>query len=163
MPNTGFGDLTSQNNESGESTGTLIVPSIRIKAKIEAVGLATNDKMNVPANAKNAGWYKLGVKPGESGNAVLAGHLNTFTRSAGVFKKLNKLKAGDDVFVTDGQNKLHFKVSHTEVYDTDSAPLGDVFGSADGAHLNLITCAGDWDNKLRQYTQRLVVYTDLVQ
>jgi LPXTG-site transpeptidase (sortase) family protein len=164
MPNTGRGVSTGQENKFGENSGLLNIPSIGTKVKIETVGLSAKGNMDVPANARNVGLYKFGVKPGENGNAVLAGHLDTVQTSSGVFKKLDKLKAGDDVYVANGQEgTLHFKVNHTEVYDVNDAPIASIFGASDSAHLNLITCTGDWDNKLRQYSKRLVVYTDLVQ
>jgi LPXTG-site transpeptidase (sortase) family protein len=121
--------------------------------------------MNVPSNANDVGLYRFGTQPGEIGNTVVDGHLDTYTSSNGVFSNLDKLKSGDDVYVVDAQNKLiHYRVSHVAVFAADSsAPLQSIFGTSGQAHLNLITCAGAWDNNSHQYTQRRVVFTDLVQ
>ncbi|MDB5161272.1 MAG: hypothetical protein JWO96_652, partial [Candidatus Saccharibacteria bacterium] len=37
----------------------------------------------------------------------------------------------------------------------------EVFNGGPGAHLNLITCAGDWDAANHHYLSRLVVFTDM--
>jgi len=176
MPNTGLGGAahkktaalrsqhTTASQKTSKSKNTLNIPSLGTKAKIEAVGLTATGNMNAPVNAKKVGWYKFGPRPGQIGNAVIDGHLDTYTTSSGVFKNLNQLKTGDDVYVATAQNQmLHFKVNHAETYNAADAPLQTIFGSSDKAHLNLITCTGAWDPKSHQYTQRLVVYTDLAQ
>ncbi len=176
MPNTGLGGKAHKKNislksrqvnaykKASGSANTLVIPTTGTDAKIEAVGLTANGNMNVPDNAREVGWYQFGTKPGETGNTVIDGHLDTYTSSSGVFGNLDKLKTGDDVYVVNAQNeKIHYKVNHTDVYKVDDAPLQAIFGSSDKAHLNLITCTGAWDKKLHQYTQRRVVYTDLVQ
>jgi hypothetical protein len=39
-----------------------------------------------------------------------------------------------------------------------------VFASNDGgAHLNLITCAGEWNKGKKSYSERLVVFADKVE
>lgn len=170
MPNTGNGGANKAKAKSAKvtekavkTTKKLEIPALKVDAKIEDVGLTKTGSMNVPANDDNVGLYKHGAKPGDKGNAVIAGHLDTYTSSNGVFKNLDKLKTGDDIFVTDSGNTTHFRVSKSEVYDSESAPLQAIFGSSDKVRLNLITCTGKWDNRLHQYTHRLVIYTDLVQ
>jgi sortase A len=118
--------------------------------------------MAAPRGAGDAGWYKFGFKPGEKGNAVIAGHLDTDKNTDGVFRNLNQLKAGDDIFVTgDSGNQSHFIVSTTETYEGATAPLSEIFGASDKPRLNLITCAGVWDSKKHMYTHRLVVSAEM--
>lgn len=130
---------------------------------MEAVGLTSKGFMDVPKNENNVGWYKYGAKPGEQGNAVFAGHLDTYTTTNGVFGNIDKLKNGDDIFVLDNQdNPVQYKVSDVEIYNAHEAPLKEIFGPSDKARLNLITCAGNWDKRAHQYTKRRVVYSELV-
>jgi LPXTG-site transpeptidase (sortase) family protein len=170
MPNTGLGGKINKkqvapSSEKNNEVGTLKIPSLGTNAKIETVGLNANGNMDVPANDKSVGWYKFGPQPGEAGSAVLAGHVDTYAGTSGVFKDLDKLKVGDEVDVVNMQNEtIHFAVDRIEVYDEEEAPLKSIFGYSDGEiHLNLITCAGAWDNRSHRYTQRLVVYTSLVR
>ena len=57
----------------------LEIPAIQVDAFIELVGLTPQDAMDVPKGWMNAGWYHKGFRPGEAGNAVIAGHLDSST------------------------------------------------------------------------------------
>lgn len=139
----------------------IAIPIIGVEAAIQEVGLTLNGEMGTPSNFKNAGWFKLGVKPGEIGNAVIAGHLDTATDNGGIFWSLNKVKIGDYIYVTDEfGKKMRFRTERSEVYRVEKAPMEEIFGSKSIARLNLITCNGAWDNGKRSYNKRLVVYAE---
>lgn len=140
----------------------IAIPSIGVDALIEEVGLTTKGAMDVPKKSGDAGWYSLGTRPGNIGSAVIAGHLNSAHNAGAVFTNLSSIKAGDAIIVTgtDGIS-LTFIVRATRIYAADEDAT-DVFTSRDGiAHLNLITCAGTWDNVKKRNEERLVVFTDL--
>lgn len=139
----------------------LSVPGISVDAAIQTVGLAKDGNMDVPTNYTDVGWYKQGPKPGEVGNAVLAGHLNDGASTAGVFQNLSKLKVGDYIYIKDGDKQQRFLVLETQNYNVNNAPLNKIFGSSTERRLNLITCSGDWDKSKQEYNQRLVVFTRL--
>jgi len=137
------------------------MPLLEINAEIQEVGLTSGGEMETPANFKSVGWFRFGAKPGENGNAVLAGHLDTYLDKGGIFWNLNKMKPGDFVYVTDEYGKkLRFKVTRSEIYDAESAPMEEIFGPSDKPYLNLITCDGAWDSGKKSYNKRLVVFTD---
>ena len=143
----------------------LIIPSIGVNAPIESVGLAASGdgEMAVPPNATDVAWYKNGPLPGSPGSAVIDGHLDTKLVQQAVFYNLGTLKKGDLVKVVDSKGKtLTFKVTDTKLYNyTDPTP--DIFSSNDvQAHLNLITCGGDWLKDKKSYDKRVVVFTELV-
>ncbi len=139
----------------------LTVPSVKIDAPIEKVGLTKTGEMDVPKNYDNAGWFEPGTKPGEQGNSVIAGHLDSKTDAA-AFWNLKKVKAGEDIFVEDAEGVTHhFQVQRIETYDADSAPIEEIFGKTDGVHLNLITCGGTWNKSTGKYEERVVVYAEL--
>lgn len=138
------------------------IPKINVSADIESVGQDSEGKMDVPEGVFNVGWYNLGFKPGEKGSAVMAGHLDTITGAPAVFYNISKLQAGDRIIVTDKKGKtLNFEVSGVQSYAFDKVPLQEVFTSTDKPRLNLITCVGTWDVGTRNYSERLVVYTEL--
>jgi sortase (surface protein transpeptidase) len=77
-----------------------------------------------------------------------------------VFAELSKLRAGDTVEVIDLNGmSAAFTVRTSKTYSQNEQPE-EVFRSDSGTHLNLITCTGDWSNAERQFSQRLVVFTD---
>lgn len=142
----------------------LIIDSLGIKADTVPVGLTKDGDMDIQNNPKLVAWYKFGPKPGEVGSAVVAGHYGWDENDdPAVFNDVSKLVAGDKISVTDENSQLRtFVVTHTKIYEPDE-DAADVFSSFDGkAHLNLITCHGIWDKKADSYSERLVVFTDLI-
>jgi LPXTG-site transpeptidase (sortase) family protein len=144
------------------------IPSIGVDANIQPVGQNAKGEMDTPKgeNAyQDTAWYSLGARPGEIGAAVINGHLDTRSLiDPGVFRDLDELVLGDIVEVVDDQGVLfRFRVTETAVLGAaDDAT--QVFTSDTGkAHLNLITCTGDWQQDQRQYDKRLVVFTELIK
>lgn len=118
--------------------------------------------MDVPKKWEDVAWYKLGPRPGEKGNAAIAGHLDSTTGPA-VFWNLKDLQPGDTVAVIDDRGrKIDFKVTKTEIYKADEAPIADIFGPTQATRLNLITCDGTFDRNQKSYDKRLVVFTERV-
>ncbi len=140
---------------------TLVIPKIGVEAQVESVAEDESGRMDVPKEVYNVGWYSLGFKPGENGNAVLAGHFDTQTGAPAVFYYLGNLAVGDEVIVRDKTGKkLSFTVTKKVSYPFDQVPLDEIFGESDKPGLNLITCAGTWDVGSRNYSNRTVVYTE---
>lgn len=141
---------------------TVSIPKINVISRIEKVGEDEKGRMAVPKEVMNVGWYEFGYKPGEKGSAVFAGHLDKVTGEPAVFYELNKLEEGDEIVVTDRNGrKLAFEVIRSRVYPFDKVPLEEIFNSTDRERLNLITCTGSWNKDNKNYTNRLVVYSQL--
>lgn len=142
---------------------TFSIPSLNIEdAPVESVGLDKDNKMDIPKKDEDVGWYNLGPKPGEKGNAVIAGHLDTKTGAPAVFYELNKLKPGDELSVKAKDGKEYkYAVTDVKSYELDKFPLQEVFGSGGKARLNLITCEGTYNRSSKLYSHRLVVYSEL--
>ena len=136
--------------------------TVKVDAAVEEVGHTDKGTMGVPKAWENVAWFKLGTRPGQPGNAVIAGHLDSKTGPA-VFWRLGELKPGEVVSVVNDQGETtRFEVKKTAVYETEEAPLQEVFGPSDAARLNLITCDGAFDQETRTYDRRLVVYTEKI-
>lgn len=140
----------------------LLIPKIGVNAKVESVGLDAHGNMAVPSSWESTAWYDMGPRPGDTGNAVIDGHLDSYTGPA-VFWHLRDLKPGDKVRVktSDGAT-LQFVVTGSKSFPANAFPGKRVFGPASTPQLNLITCSGDWDYHQGQYNQRLVIFTTLV-
>lgn len=135
---------------------------VRVNAPVEYLGKTETGAMAAPEGWWNVGWYRLGPAPGEPGNAVIAGHLDSESGPA-VFWHLRELRIGDVVSVLDDRgNTIRFRVTRTQVYYNDNAPIREIFGAADGAYLNLITCDGYFDPAAGIYDRRLVVFTERI-
>ncbi|MEO5927470.1 MAG: ice-binding family protein [Patescibacteria group bacterium] len=142
--------------------GRLKIPSIKLDAAIVSVGLTPDGAMDVAPGHPDVGWFDLGPRAGETGSAVIDGHSGFWLNGkAAVFDNLYKLHKGDTMTVVDEKGKLRtFVVQRVGIFDAE-ADATDVFTSDGGAHLNLITCYGKWDETKKAYPQRLVVFTDL--
>src|SRR5437870_1232065 len=58
---------------------TLIIPKLGISAYVENVGKTSIGTMDTPTRSNDVAWYRYGPRPGEDGQAVIAGHLDTAT------------------------------------------------------------------------------------
>lgn len=140
----------------------ITIPTLSVDASIENVGMDPSGRMGVPSDADIVGWWMHGVRPGEAGSAVVAGHLDTPQGSPGVFYAISQLEPGDVVEITDSLGVARqFTVYKTEMHTDADFPLQDVFLNSDGRLLNLITCAGTFDAEAQNYDQRFVVYSKL--
>jgi sortase (surface protein transpeptidase) len=137
------------------------IPAVRIHSIIEPVTYLENGQMGVPGNTDRVGYLSTAVLPGAVGNAIMDGHVDTYTGPA-VFYPLKKLKRGDHVYVTgDNGCKLQFVVESVKFYLTPEAPIQMIFGPTEERRLNLITCAGRYSRSKKEHEGRLVVFTKL--
>ncbi len=144
----------------------LIIPSIGLDAPVENVNIQSNGDLGTPVQNQweGVGWYSNGPRPGQSGSAVIDGHLDRPGGYPAVFWDLRNVQVGDIIMVVDTNGKtLRFRVTRTAAYPPLAAPLQEIFGDTGGTYLNLITCAGTWIPTQHQTTLRLVVYTTLIQ
>ncbi|MEK7575455.1 MAG: class F sortase [Patescibacteria group bacterium] len=139
----------------------LKIPKIKVNSAIEQVGIKSTGAMEAPQGRTSVGWFKLGVRPGDKGTAVIAGHYGWKNSLSAAFDNVSKLQKGDTISVEDASGKsVVFIVRKIQIYSEDD-DAADVFSSKDGkVHLNLITCDGVWDSIKKSYSNRLVVFAD---
>ena len=140
----------------------VIIPSLQVDAVVEPVATDTQGRMATPSRANDVAWFKPGAAPGDSGNAVFAGHLD-WTNGPAVFWHLGDLKPGAEVQVVraDG-SRLRFVVDGVKQYAFDADP-SDVFTRSGAPGIALVTCTGAWDRGRQTYLQRLSVHASLMQ
>ncbi|MBR8640120.1 class F sortase [Streptomyces tuirus] len=142
----------------------LLIPGIAVNAPFTDLAIGRSGQLEPPPpdNTNLVGWYAKGVSPGEAGTAIIAGHVDTATSPA-VFARLGDLKKGDRFHVVraDGR-KATFVVDDADSFDKDDFPSERVYGDTPDAQVRLITCAGAYDRKARDYTENLVVFAHLV-
>ncbi|MEU6591801.1 class F sortase [Streptomyces sp. NPDC046881] len=142
----------------------LRIPKISVDAPFTTLSLGDSGQLQPPpaADTNLVGWYSGGASPGEEGTAIIAGHVDTVT-SAAVFAGLYELERGDRFSVerADGRT-ADFVVDSAETYPKDDFPSKRVYADASRPEVRLITCAGDYDHTVRDYTDNLVVFAHLV-
>lgn len=131
---------------------------------VEHVGMDGNGQMEVPVVDDNVAWFQPGYKPGSRGNSVLAGHFDKPTGDPAVFYRLESMEVGDKIHLTDVDGVTQtYRVIDKVAYPYDNFPTSFVFGKSDRKMLNLITCDGTWDTVNQNYSNRLVVFSELVE
>ncbi|MET7699757.1 class F sortase [Streptomyces sp. NPDC005485] len=138
------------------------IPSIHVNAPLMGLGLTPQGSLDVPPAAKKnlAGWYEAGTTPGETGTAIVAGHVDNAEGPA-VFYDLGALKKGSTIEVErrDG-GTVRFSVDAVEVYDARNFPDEKVYGAAHRPELRVITCGGGY-SKATGYQGNVVVFAHL--
>ncbi|MEU0737986.1 class F sortase [Streptomyces sp. NPDC006134] len=138
------------------------IPAIRVDAPLTGLGLTRTGSLEVPpAGKKNlAGWYEAGTTPGETGTAIVAGHVDNADGPA-VFYRLGALRKGSRIEVDrrDGGVAV-FTVDAVEVYDARDFPDEKVYGAARRPELRVITCGGGW-SRATGYQGNVVVFAHL--
>jgi len=138
------------------------IPAIRVNAPLMALALTAGGSLDVPpASKKNlAGWYEAGTVPGETGTAIVAGHVDNAEGPA-VFYDLGALRRGSAIEVDrrDGSVAV-FTVDAVEVYDAKHFPDEKVYGAAKRPELRVITCGGGY-SRSTGYRGNVVVFAHL--
>ncbi|MBQ1033954.1 class F sortase [Micromonospora sp. C97] len=133
------------------------VPHIGVDSPLTVLGLDGAGALIPPTDFDTAGWYGGGPAPGDTGPAVLAGHLDS-RRGPAVFARLGELRPGDLVEVWRGGQRLPFRVTGSLRTRKDQFPTAVVYGPTPGAELRLVTCGGDFDRRRGHYVDNVVVF-----
>jgi sortase A len=136
------------------------IPSIGLDSEVvDAALLAVDGGYTWQVPAFKVGHAQSTAGAGESGNAVLLGHV-TSLHSGNVFADLGRVQVGDTVEVFTEDQQLDYRVVTTEaVPRTDS----NVLQPTSTPSVSLITCTGLWLPTIWDYTERLVVHAELSQ
>lgn len=143
----------------------ITIDAIGVRAKVIPLGLQPNGMIEVPPldQAQLAGWYRLGPTPGELGNSVIVGHVDSAKIGPAVFFKLGALQPGDLIEVSRQDGSVaRFRVDRVASYPKSQFPTELVYGDADRAQLRLVTCGGQFDQKRRDYLDNVIVFATLV-
>jgi LPXTG-site transpeptidase (sortase) family protein len=136
----------------------LAIPSIGVQTSLVHLGLTSAGALQVPSSASVAGWYTGSPRPGDTGPAVIAGHIDSVS-GPGVFFRLAQLRPGDRVYVRRADTTLaEFRVTQVQAYAKDKFPTAAVYGPAPDPELRLISCGGAFDPARRSYLSNIVVY-----
>jgi sortase (surface protein transpeptidase) len=134
------------------------IPAIKVKAHAVALGKTSDNRLEVPTNWSEVGWWSGGPMPGDSGPAVVVGHVDSKAGPA-VFYRLRELRAGDVVkFVRPDRSTARFVVERARSYSKTSFPTAAVYGPTRDRELRLVTCGGSFDWSTGHYRDNLIVF-----
>jgi Sortase domain len=135
----------------------LTIPAIGVKAPIINLGLNRNGTLQVPSTTTVAGWYTGSPRPGATGAAVIAGHVDSRS-GPGIFFWLKNLRRGERIYVRRADGTLAvFTVTAVQIYTKNHFPTAMVYGPVPDAELRLITCGGTFDYARGSYLSNVVV------
>ncbi|TDS81024.1 class F sortase [Amnibacterium kyonggiense] len=139
----------------------VLIPELGVDSSLERLHQDARGVLVAPEYADQAGWWAKGVVPGDTGAAVIVGHLDTILGPA-VFEHLKQLRPGDliEVRMSDGRT-LRFAVDGSHVVKKALFPSDQVYGPTPDAQLRLITCSEPFDPVAHSYTDNLVVFATL--
>ncbi|MBQ1048266.1 class F sortase [Micromonospora sp. C51] len=144
---------------------TINIPRIGVRAGIMALGTNPDGTVQVPPldQALLAGWYEPGPSPGEPGNSVIVGHVDSAAIGPAVFFSLGALQPGDTLSVerADGRTAT-FRVDSVASYPKDAFPTEQVYGPSDRPGLRVITCGGQFDEATGDYPDNVIVFASLI-
>ncbi len=135
----------------------LRVPVIEVDSALVRLGVDDAGALVPPSDFARAGWFAGGPAPGETGPAVIAGHVDS-SEGPAVFFRLAHLAPGDEVLVdrADGTT-ARFTVTAVDRYAKAEFPTERVYGPTPRAELRLITCGGEFDPEVGSYRDNVVV------
>jgi hypothetical protein len=135
----------------------LRIPDIDVDATLQQLHLLSDGTLAPPQGWVDAGWYADGTRPGDTGPAVIAGHIDS-QKGPAVFYKLDKLRPGALIEVQQDGRWLAFRVTEVGRYPKKAFPTSRVYGPTPDPQLRLITCGGVFDNAKDSYLDNTVVY-----
>ncbi|MFF3263559.1 sortase domain-bontaining protein [Streptomyces sp. NPDC002932] len=132
------------------------VPEIGVRTRIDKVTRATDGSVDMPPDPDHAGWYTGSATPGEIGNTIVVGQLDSRSGPA-AFYGLGALRKGPRIVITrHDESTAHFSVTAMNVWAKDDFPSRRVHSPTTTSTLTLITCAG-WDTQRHTYRSNLVL------
>ena len=136
-------------------------------ARVLPMDVKNSGELDTPRNIFDVGWYVKSGRPGMGGTLVIDGH-NGGPNVAGVFKKLPNLVAGDIIKIERGDGVVfRYKVVENKsvlLSDAD-AYMGTAFQSPEAGKesVTLITCTGEWSQRLGTYLSRQFTRAVLIE
>jgi LPXTG-site transpeptidase (sortase) family protein len=151
----------------------MLIPRLYIDAPVVVQGLTPDRQPDVPDRPDQVAWYpSFSSAPGQSSNAVFAGHVDWQTPAGqpipGVFYRLREMKTGDLIELTleDGAT-LQYRVRANVAAIYDDPEILAVMQPTVKDVITIITCGGAWE-KARgaphggNYTHRVIVRAERV-
>ncbi|MYS22886.1 Sortase family protein [Streptomyces sp. DvalAA-14] len=139
----------------------LDIPAIGVHSSLLDLGLNKDGSLEVPGKPLQAGWFHDSPTPGQTGPAVILGHVDSYATGPAVFYRLGAMKPHQQIRVTRADRTTAvFTVDAVRSYPKKTFPTLDVYGNTPDPELRLITCS-DWNSRTHSYQGNTIVYAHL--
>jgi hypothetical protein len=135
---------------------SLTIAKIGVAATIDPVGVKPGTNELAVPPIERAGWYEVGVVPGQPGSAVILGHVDGGGRR-GVFFDLGRLAPGDIATITyrNGTRRAFRVIGRDQIAKTKLP--AEFFARTGPARVVFITCGGSFNAATHHYRDNVVV------
>jgi len=144
----------------------IAIARIGVRSDVIPLGLNPDRTLQVPQpgpDYNKAAWYKYSPNPGQTGPAIIEGHVDSAADGPSVFFRLGDLRPGDHVEVTRADHEVAvFQIDGVRKYPKDQFPTATVYANTTTPTLRLITCGGDFDRTTHHYTSNIIAYAHLI-
>jgi hypothetical protein len=143
----------------------IVIPRIKVDSELLHLGKLADGSLDVPRgdDVDKAAWYQDSPAPGQSGAAVIEGHVDSYKSGPSVFFDLGTMRQGDQIYVRREDGIIaRFNVESVQQYSKASFPDQTVFGPVSYPALHLVTCGGSFDWSNYEYDQNVVVYARFI-
>jgi sortase (surface protein transpeptidase) len=138
------------------------VPAIGLNTRLIPLGLNRDRTVQVPRSFAQVGWFRPGPEPGESGAAVILGHVDSKS-GPGAFYRLRALRRGDIIKIIPKRGaRLRFAVIGSRVVPKAHFPTRLIYRKTGWPALRLITCDGRFDSSTGHYVDNYLVFARLI-
>ena len=131
-----------------------------VNGPVETRGIIDGE-LAAPTGPWVVAWYLQTARPGETGNVVMAGHVDYWDTGPAIFFGLGNLRPGAVIEVTDAAGTAYgYAVAWVRTYpmaELTPDQLQEIVGPTEAPSLTLITCDGPFDESRGEYLSRLVV------
>ncbi|MER8015111.1 class F sortase [Streptomyces griseoluteus] len=144
-PRSSAGPSNASAAPSGSVPVRLRIPGIGVDTPVMRLGLARDGSVQVPPITAHdqAGWYQSSPAPGQTGPSVILGHVTVGAYGDGVFRRLDRLRRGDEIAVRlENGTSAEFTVTSLRTVAKSAFPTEAVYGDVGRPELRLITCGG---------------------
>jgi len=151
----------------------LVIAKFGVNAPLTYKTVASDGTMPNPNGADDvayynfAGWPGKGGAPGQGGNSVFAGHVDSGRTACkngtvpppcqAVFWDIGKMSIGDEIEVVIGGSSYKYRVTSNQPVHAENGDWDSIVSARAQETITLITCGGDFNPQTREYTHRQVV------
>jgi sortase family protein len=150
----------------------VMVPSIGADAPVVPEGATgpNGGSLTIPDSVREVGWWdgvwqspagpvhEKVAAPGQSGVALLAGHIDSATQGQGALYRLAQAKPGAAVTVVGKDGKVtHWKVTHVQTVLKSALPAA-LFVDTGSPQLALVSCGGPFDAATGHYLDNVIAW-----
>ncbi len=151
----------------------IIISSIGVNASLTYRKVGLDGVMPNPDSPDDivyydfSNWAGKGGAPGQGGNSIFAGHVDSGTKACdngtkpppceAVLWDLNQLKIGDEIDVQLSGQTYKYKVTSNQPVNANTGPWDQIVSATAQESITIITCGGDFNRDTHEYSNRQVL------